>query len=297
MKRREFIIKSSLLSVTAASMLQCTANKIAALGGGRVGLQLYTVRDAMSKDPKGTLQALAAMGYTDVENAGYNAGKYYGMEHKEFKMLLSDLGLRMLSGHTMTGNTNKEQKRTMVNDWEAACVDAANMGQKYLVLAYLVDSERKKIDDYKYVSELLNKCGETAKKHGIQMAYHNHDFEFKTLDGQIPYDLMMKETQKGLVSYELDVYWTAFAGVDTAKYYNTYKGRYDLMHVKDMSANSDKIFTEVGNGVIDWKPMFANAKAAGVDFFYVEQDRCVNHQPMESVKISIDYLKKNIVNS
>jgi sugar phosphate isomerase/epimerase len=297
MNRRNFILKSSVLSVTALSMLQCTANKIAAIGGGRVGLQLYTVRDAMSKDARGTLKALSAMGYTDVENAGYSGGKFYGIPVKEMKMLLDDLGLRMASGHIGLNEMSKDQNKTVADTWESVVKDAKEIGQKYLVCPYLMPNDRKSIDQYKNVCNLLNKCGEITKKYGIQMGYHNHDFEFKTVDGQIPYDIMMQNTEKDLVSFELDVYWTEFAGVSTADYYKNYKGRYNLMHVKDMAKTPDRIFAEVGNGVIDWKNMFANAKAAGVDFFYVEQDRCVNYQPMDAVKISLDYLKKNIVNS
>ncbi len=297
MNRRNFIIQSSVLSVASLSLLNCTAQKMKSLNNGRVGLQLYTVRDAMKEDAIGTLKTLAQLGYTDIESAGYHEGKYYGMSPKEFKKVIDDLGLRMLSGHTLTGANNKDQKNTMINNWEAACEDAASIGQKHIVCAYLFDFERKAIDDYKRLSDLLNKCGETSKKYGVNMMYHNHDFEFIKLNGQVPYDVMLANTNKEVVNYELDLYWTRFANVDPMKYFNEHEGRFHLWHIKDMEGSGDKFFTEVGNGVIDWKSIFNKAKKSGMQHFYVEQDICRNHKPLESVKISIDYLRKNILES
>lgn len=296
MKRREFIETTGMLSVGSLVALNQSSSLFSGIAGKKdIGIQLYTVRDAMTVDPKGTLKTLATLGYTDVECAGYAEGKFYGMKVAEFKMVLADLGLTMNSGHTLTGNHKKDQTRTMVNQWEAACEDFANVGMKSIVLAYLFDYERKKIDDYHYISDLLNKCGETAKKHGLQMAYHNHDFEFMPLEGMTPYDVMLAETDKDLVKYELDLYWVKKANKEAATYFKNHSGRFPLWHVKDMDNTPDKFFTEVGNGVIDWKEMFSHAKTSGMQRFYVEQDVCKNHLPLESAKISIDYLKSNIV--
>ena len=296
MKRREFVETTGMLSVGSLLALSSSSKLFSDFAKSKeIGIQLYTVRDAMTADTKGTLKTLASLGYNDVECAGYSEGKFYGMSVSDFKMLLADLGLTMKSGHTQTGNQKKDQTRTMVNNWEAACEDFANVGMKTIVLAYLHDFERKKIDDYHYINDLLNKCGETAKKHGLQMAYHNHDFEFMTLDGKIPYDVMLAETDKDLVKYELDLYWVKKANKEASTYFKNHKGRFPLWHVKDMDNTSEKFFTEVGNGVIDWKEMFTHAKESGMERFYVEQDVCKNHKPLESVKISIDYLKANIV--
>ena len=255
------------------------------------GIQLYTVREDMTKDPTGTLKTLSQMGYIDVECAGYSEGKFYGMTPSDYKKVLDDLGLVMNSGHTLTGSMNPKQTRTMINNWEAACEDAAAMNQKHFVCAWLAPDERNTIDKYKELAELFNKCGEKAKEYGIGFAFHNHDFEFFEIDGIVPYDVLLAETDASLVNYELDLYWIIKAGKDPLKYFEKYPGRFPLWHVKDMEDTDEKFFTEVGNGTIDWLPIFEEAQKSGMKFFYVEQDYCKNHKPLESVKISIDYLR------
>lgn len=234
------------------------------------------------------------MGYREVENAGYFEGKYYNMPLKEFRKVLDDNGLKMRSGHTQTGAKDPNQKRTMINQWEAACEDAANIGQQYLVLAYIHDFERKSLDDYQRMIELLNKCAVTAKSYGLSMLYHNHDFEFMPIDGTVPYDMILAQTDRKLVNFELDLYWVKYAGKDCLEYFRQHSGRFPLWHVKDMDKTNERYFAEVGQGVIDWQPIFEAQEAAGLKQFYVEQDFCKNHLPLESVKISIDYLKKDI---
>ena len=258
---------------------------------GKIGIQLYTVRDAMAADPEGTLKTIAALGYDDVEVAGYENGKYYGMAPKEFKMVLDDLGLTVKSGHTLTGAQDKSLVGTPLNQFEKYAADAASIGQEYIVLAYLLDTERENLDQYKGIAELLNTCGATAAKHGVKMAYHNHDFEFMELDGKIPYDILLSETDADLVDMELDLYWIKLAKKDTKKYFENHTGRFALWHVKDMDKTEERLFTEVGNGIIDFKDIFTCKKKAGMKHFYVEQDQCKNHLPLESVKISIDYLQ------
>lgn len=296
MKRREFVESTGMLSLGGLMALNASSNLFGSLSKNKeIGIQLYTVRDAMTADPKGTLKTLASLGYTDVECAGYHEGKFYGMSLEEFKLVLNDLGLTMNSGHTLTGNMKKEQTRTMINNWDAACEDFSNIGMKSIVLAYLFDFERKTLSDYNKIIELLNKCGEIAHVYGLQMAYHNHDFEFMNLEGKIPYDVMLEETDRNLVKYELDLYWVAKANKDAVTYFNNHPGRFPLWHVKDMDNTPDKFFTEVGKGVIDWKALFKHTGTAGMQRFYVEQDVCKNHKPLESAKISINYLKSHIV--
>ena len=257
-----------------------------------IGIQLYTLRDDMKNDAAGTLKKLAQIGYKQIEAAGYYEGTFYGMAPKAFKEVLDGEGLGVLSGHTQTGRHQPEQKGTMINDWEAAVADAATIGQKYIVLAYIHDFERQKIDNYKQLAELCNKCGEVCKKYGIQLAYHNHDFEFLPLDEQIPYDVLLKETDVELMKMELDLYWIRKAGKDALSYFKQHSGRFPLWHVKDMDATDEQYFTEVGNGVIDWPKLFQAAETAGMKHFYVEQDHCRNHQPLKSVEISYNYLNK-----
>jgi sugar phosphate isomerase/epimerase len=163
-----------------------------------IGLQLYTLRNEISKDLMGTLKKVAAIGYKEVELYGYTDGKFFGKTPKEFKKILGDLGLNPVSGHYGAGVENKTAKGTLSNGWQKAVDDAAEIGQKYVNCAYLTESERKTIDQYKKYVDLFNKSGEVAKKAGLQFGYHNHDFEFKKVDGEIPYDLIAGKTDPNL---------------------------------------------------------------------------------------------------
>lgn len=250
----------------------------------KVGLQLYTLRNDMGKTPLETLQKVAELGYGEVENFGYGNGKFFGMEPKIYRENLDKLGLSAVSGHYMMGS--------MAN-WQQVVDDAAAIGQKYMVIAFLLPNERKTIDDYKKVAESLNKGGETCKKAGIQLCYHNHDFEFQPIDGQLPFDLLM-QTDKDLVKTELDLYWAVKAGYQPVDLFNKYPGRVVLWHVKDMDNTDKKFFTEVGNGTIDFRKIFSNAKKSGMEHFFVEQDVCPG-PPLDSITKSIGYIKSTLV--
>ncbi|TDE16286.1 sugar phosphate isomerase/epimerase family protein [Dyadobacter psychrotolerans] len=256
----------------------------------KIGLQLYTLRDAISKDLEGTLKKVSEIGYKEVETFGYGDGKFFGKTPKEFKSLLAKYGLNPVSGHYGAGVENKGQKGTLSNDWERAVNDAAELGQKYVVCAYLTGGERKSIEDYKKYVDLFNKAGETAKKAGLQFAYHNHDFEFKKLDGELPYDYIAGKTDPKLVKLELDLFWIVKAGLDPVELFKQYPGRFPLWHVKDMEKGGDHSFAEVGTGSIDFKKIFEARKIAGMTNFFVEQD--VSKNPVFEA-ITTSY--KNIV--
>lgn len=280
MQRRNFIQASSLTALGALAF----PNELLALKKvKKVGIQLYTIRDDMAKDPMGTLQKVANIGYDHVELASYNNGKVYGKTPAEFKKALTDLGLVTHSSHIGL-NILRE-------GWEKAVEDALVLGQKYVVCPYLAEPERKTMDQYKKLFEVLNKCGEVAKKAGIQLAYHNHDFEFMTVDGQIPMDELLKACDKDLVKIELDLYWTVKAGKDPITLFKNNPGRFHLWHVKDMANTPEKEFAPVGNGTIDFKKIFKNAKTAGMEYFFVEQDMHKNNQPLANVETSYKYLK------
>lgn len=291
MERRKFIATSGTLALTSLIALQCKTKQIAnAAGLENIGLQLYTVRDDMQNDPLGTLKVIADIGYTHVESAGYSEGMYYGMSPKQFNKALSDLGLKMYTGHTRTGYTDLSMTHTMSNNWEAVCEDAASIGQKYLICGWLAPEERGTLDDYKRTAELFNKCGEISNQYEIKTGFHNHDFEFVKLDGQVPYDVLLSETDSDKVCFELDHYWTTKAGVDGLAILNKHKGRFPLWHIKDMDNSSEQFFTEVGSGVINWKKIFETAPSTGMQYFFVEQDQCRNFRPLESIEIGHDYL-------
>lgn len=263
-----------------------------------IGLQLYTIRDAMQKDPAAALARVAAIGYNSVEGATYTGTeKFYGMSAKDFKNLLKKNGLKMPSGHYRLGEEKEKGKPvqgTMLYDWDRAVDDGAAIGLQYMVCAYLSPSERGDLDHYKYIAEQLNKAGERCKKANIQLCYHNHDFEFKEQDGKLPYDILLNDTDKDLVKMELDLYWATKAGKDPVALFNQHPGRFPLWHVKDMDNTDKHDFTEVGNGIIDFKKIFAHAHDAGMKYFFVEQDKTPG-SPFDSIKQSYQYIKKNLV--
>jgi sugar phosphate isomerase/epimerase len=290
--RRQLLQQLAL--VTAGSAFLNNADAFSFGKSSKVGIQLYTVRNEIAKDPKGTLEKIAALGFQEVENFGYN-GKFFGMEAAEYKSFLDKLKMTPISGHYMYGNFgNKKIPGTILYGWDKAVEDAAAIGQKYMVIAFLMPEERTSINDYKKIAAELNKAGEKCKKAGIQLCYHNHDFEFQEIDGQIPFDILTKETDPSLVKLELDLYWVAKAGKDPIALFNENKGRIALWHVKDMDKTPSKNFTEVGNGVIDFATIFKNAKLSGMKHFFVEQDMCPG-SPFDSVQKSIGYIKSNLV--
>ena len=260
----------------------------------KVGVQLYTLRNAIGKDPKGTLKKVADLGYGEVESFGYN-GKFFGMTPAEYKTVLSDLGLTAPSGHYMYGNFgNKKIPGTVISGWDKAVEDAAAIGQQYMVIAYLMPEERGDIDNYKRTAEGISKAAEVCKKAGIQLCYHNHDFEFEAQNGILPFDILTKETSADLVKIELDLYWATKAGQDPVSLFKQHKGRVALWHVKDMDNTPKKNFTEVGNGVIDFATIFKNAKTSGMKHFFVEQDECPG-SPFDSISKSISHIKSNLI--
>lgn len=244
----------------------------------KIGLQLYTVRRELEKDFEGTLRKVSALGIKEVEFAGY-----FKQKPENIKNILKELKLAAPSAHISTETLRKNLSKTIE--------DAKIIGHKFLVLGYLPQEERKSLDDYKKLAELLNKSGEECRKSQIQLAYHNHDFEFVTMEEKIPFDLILAETNSENVKIELDLYWTTKGGKNPLDYFEKYPKRFPLVHVKDMDNSPKKYFTEVGRGVIDFKKIFAKADKAGIKHYFIEQDE-TPAAPLESVKISLKYLKE-----
>ncbi|MEX2233022.1 MAG: sugar phosphate isomerase/epimerase [Cyclobacteriaceae bacterium] len=280
MKRREFIRASA---VTAAGLFSMPSTGVAAKIKGQLGLQLYTLRDSIFKDPKDVLQKVAAFGYRELETFSYRDGKIYGMDFPDFGKFIRDLGMRVVSGHY-----GLDQAKS--NSWEKAISDAKAIGQEYMIVPYLVDTDRKTISDYKKICEQLNKAGEACNKQGIRFGYHNHAFEFETLEGQKPFDVMLAELDPGYVGIEMDIYWVVRGGADPLKYFENYPKRFEQWHVKDMDKNNQDRNADVGTGSIDYKSLFAKAKKSGMKHWYVEQESYPG-DPMESVSASAKYLK------
>lgn len=286
MTRQQFL-KLGVLATSAA--LLPNVNLLAATPR-TVGLQLYTLRDVMAKDPDGTLQKVAEIGYKEVESFGYSDGKFFGKTPREFAAKLKELGLIAPSGHYTTGKIMKG-KGTLTDDWKRAVDDAAAIGQKYMVCAFLFPPERTKLDDYKQFADLFNKSAEVCRAAGVQFAYHNHDFEFVPLDGQVPYDLLLSSTDPKLVKMELDLYWATFANQDPVALFKKHPGRFPLWHVKDMAKTPKREFAEVGTGSINFQRIFDAKKTAGLTNYFVEQDVC-KRPPLEAIAISYQNVQK-----
>jgi sugar phosphate isomerase/epimerase len=242
----------------------------------KVGVQLYTVRSLMEKDVEGTLAAVAAAGYTEVEFAGY-----FDKTPAEIKAMLDRHGLVSPSVHS--GNITPDA-------W-AKALDAAHIiGHEYIVMPWIPPELRKTLDDWKRMAADFNRLAASAKAAGLQFAYHNHDFEFPLVEGKVPYDLLLAETDPNLVKLEIDLYWITKAGQDPLTYFARWPGRIPMVHVKDGKGPPDWAMTEVGSGTIDWKRIFAKSQQAGIQHYFVEHDQPAD--PIASITASCAYLKK-----
>jgi sugar phosphate isomerase/epimerase len=286
--RRDFLKQGSLL--TAGLLI----NKEEWFRKERpIGVQLYTVRADIAKDPRGVLEKIAKLGYKQVETFGYDEKrKWFGLNSSELSAVLKNNGLTSPAGHTYRGSLFL--KDGWEDTWKNAMEDSKAIGQEYIVIPWLEPENRNGIDNYKKIAAGVNKAGEMCKTAGLKLAYHNHDFEFEQQGGQTGFETLMKETDPKLVNFELDIYWAVKAGHDPIALFKQYPGRFAMWHIKDMDNTAEKKFTEVGNGVIDFASIFKHDKESGMKYFFVEQDVCPG-PPLESIEKSITYLKKNIV--
>jgi sugar phosphate isomerase/epimerase len=280
MIRREFIQKSTF---TALNILALPSSLQVLQSRSCIGLQTYTLRDIINDDPKGVLTKVAELGYKEIETFAYNDGKIYNMDFAEFGKFVNGLGMKVTSGHYPLDLIKSDK-------WERAITDAKSIGQEYMVMPYIHDVDRTSIDDYKRICEILNKAATVANKYEMKFSYHNHEFEFQTLNDQIPYDVMLAELDPNIVSMELDVFWIVNAGKDPFAYFDKYPNRFELWHVKDMDKNDKNKNADVGSGTINWKKLFSKARQAGMKHFFVEQETYTS-SPMNSVDAGIKYLK------
>jgi sugar phosphate isomerase/epimerase len=242
-----------------------------------IGIQLYTVRRELAKDVEGTLGKLAEIGFREVEFAGYPEGSAGSL-----RGILDRLKLTAPSSHVGLP--------TIRSDWDRTLDQAATLGQRYVVVASIGQENGKTRDDWKRIAGLFNTAGEAAEAKGLQFAYHNHDFEFAPIDGALPYDILLQESDPHLVQLEMDLYWITKGGQDPLKYFAKWPGRFPLVHVKDMDTTPRQFFTEVGKGCIDFKRIFRKAKQAGIRHYFYEQDE-VPGSPFDSARVSYQYLR------
>ena len=255
------------------------------------GATLYTVRDLMEDDPRGTLKQLADLGYMNIEATSYEDGKFYGMEPAEFKEYLEQLGLVPLSVHQ--GGVTLENADRLIADSKAA-------GFRYFVIPippmghFAIDRETRTMSmtgTVEEVTDIINQIGEKCRAAGMEVLYHNHDFELKANEaGVIPLEYFLEHTDPEVVNFQMDLYWMARAGADPLDYFQKYPGRFKIWHVKDM--DSQGRFAPVGTGSIDFKRILAQKEMSGMLYYIVEQDMTFDGQePLEALQISYDNLK------
>jgi len=272
--RREFI--GTMSALAASAVLPACGRASATNRISKIGVQLYSVRTLMEKDVEGTLAAVAGAGFTEVEFAGY-----FNKTPAEIKAMLDRHGLVAPSVHA--GDISPDA-------W-AKSLDAAHViGHEYIVMPWIPEERRKTLDQWKAMAADFNRAATSAKAAGVQFAYHNHDFEFKTVEGKIPYDVLLAETDPNLVKMEIDLYWITKAGQDPLAYFARIPGRVPMVHVKDGKGAPDWAMTEVGSGAIDWKRIFARSQQAGIKHYFVEHDQPAD--PIASITASCAYLKK-----
>jgi sugar phosphate isomerase/epimerase len=292
--RRDFLRVTATGAMGAIFLSQYGCKK-----SERIGLQLYTIRDAMAADVPGSLRKVSDIGYKYLELAGYADGKFYGYEPAEFRKLVNDLGMEILSSHTQVegAGVNLDNARKMAEDH-------AKLGAKYCLQPWIVEEMRTTIASYQKMAANWNQIGQIMKEYGMQFGYHNHNFEFDMVEGKVPYfDVMLAELDKDLVTMELDLFWTIKAGQDPVEIFKKYPGRFQLFHMKDMFTNEApffstadvKDFAPVGAGVIDFRRILAAKDVAGMKYMVVEQDQSREGTPFVDIKTSITNLTTKIL--
>ncbi|NJN28065.1 MAG: sugar phosphate isomerase/epimerase [Cyclobacteriaceae bacterium] len=245
-----------------------------------VGLQVYSVRNQLTEDFEGTMKKVADIGFELIEGYGLGTdGKFLGQHDATYyAKVVNDLGMKLVATHC----------GYFSHDQATATIDAAKAaGVEYLVTPYIPDQLRTNIDGYKAVAENLNKIGELCNAVGIKYGYHNHAFEFEKMEDQIPMEVLIQETQAGLVTFEADLFWTTMGGYDPVQLVKKYPGRISLFHVKD--ANAEKGEATVGQGTIDFKSIFEAGKEHGLKYYFIEDEREEN--VFENVKADFEYMK------
>lgn len=268
--------RRALLASVPAALLAATAGAqgFGPVGFGPGGLQLYTVRSLLERDYAGTLAHVAALGYREVEFAGL----YPSPSSRETVALLKRHGLTAPSGHA--------EYETLAREPGPELQKANELGQSFVVCPSIDAPHRRTLDDWSRIARNFNRIGEQARRAGLTFAYHNHDFEFQPIGGQIPYDRLLAETDPALVRLEMDFYWMARAGRDPLAYFRQYPGRFPLVHLKDMAR--DGSIAEVGQGTIDFPRLLAVAPQAGIVHGFVEHDDPAD--PLASIETSLRYV-------
>lgn len=246
----------------------------------KFGIQIYSVKEDMALDPKATLSSLAGFGYRQLEGFDGGKGILWGMQPEEFVSLLNEANTKMIASHC-----------NVFENLETQAEQAAAVGMEYLICPWI--GPQKTLDEYRKMALEFNQIGEKLKAFGLKFAYHNHDYTFVQLEGQLPQDLLMNETDPELVDFEMDMYWVHVAGINPADYLAKYPNRFRLCHVKDASPGPGDPHQRgvlLGNGEISYGELISKSQTLGMDYFIVEQEQFPSGTPMEAAKANATYL-------
>jgi sugar phosphate isomerase/epimerase len=247
-----------------------------------IGLQLYSLRDSMDKNPVSTIEEVGKIGYKTVELAGYSDGKFYRMDPAEIKSVVEKSGMTIISSHCGFPVPDSTKWDSVMGLWDVCIAAHKAAGIPYMVQPFMDSVGYQTLAGLQRYCDYFNAVGEKCRQQGIRFGYHNHSDEFKTVDGQVIYDYMLQHTDSSKVFYQIDLWWIKKGGADAIAYFNNYPGRFLSYHVKDS--------LEVGaSGIMDFKPYFDNAALSGMKYYIVEQE-AFEKTPYEGVKQSFDFL-------
>lgn len=295
---RRIFIRNAALAAAGTTLLSNSLLAGNAKKKQLTGIQLYSIRAEMSKDPLGTLKALTNMGYKYVEHANYVNRKFYGWTAPEFKKILDDLDLKMPSGHTVMSSKHwDDSKKDFTDSWKYTVEDAATVGQMFVISPSMETNTRRNANALKALMEVFNKSGELCKKYEMKFGYHNHDFEFnEQLGGKTLYDIILGETDADLVMQQLDIGNMINGGAKALDIMQKYPGRFESMHVKDeiLSSTGNEKYesTILGVGTVPVKEIIDLGKKWGTKHFIIEQESYQGKQPLDCVKEDLDIMKK-----
>lgn len=251
------------------------------------GIQLYMIKEDMARDPAGTLKQLGAMGYTQLESYGSDKGIFWGYTNTDFKKLAADNNLTLVSSH---------HNPCPLAEFDKLAAEAAAIGMKQLICPWI--GSQKTIEPFKRAADDFNTRGTICKKHGLKYGYHPHGYPYKKVQGQLPIDVLLANTDADLVEYQMDVYYAVTEGINPYTYMQKYKGRFTSMHLRDVlkqrlpKDSEEESACDLGTGIINFPKLLTAAKANGAKYFFVEQSRYYHETPLQSAKINAAYLKK-----
>lgn len=274
--RRTFLATLGAAAVGGAGFERLMSCLGASPGLDTIGVQLYTVRSEMARDMPGTLARVAAIGFREVELAGY-----FGRTPGQVRAMLEENGLSAPSAHV--------EFPVLGDAWDRVLAGAAAAGHQYVTVPWIPDQRRRTLDDYRRVAAGFNRAGEAARAAGLRLAYHNHDFELRHVDGVVPLDVLLSDTDPALVDYEMDVYWVVRGGGDPIEYLARHPGRFTMVHAKDSEGPPQHRMTEVGSGIIDFPRVLTRAIEQGLRHVFVEHDQPADG--FNSIASSYRYLK------